>query len=29
MKIDIEGGEFVGFRSFPIEYLDYIDQFLL
>jgi hypothetical protein len=29
MKIDIEGAEWPGFRAFPIEYLDYVDQFIL
>lgn len=29
MKIDIEGGEWPGFRTFPIDYLDYVDQFIL
>ena len=26
LKIDCEGGEFPGFKYFPTEYLDYIDQ---
>jgi hypothetical protein len=29
MKIDVEGGEWPGFRTFPLEYLDYVDQFVL
>jgi hypothetical protein len=26
LKIDCEGGEYPGFRAFPLEQLDYIDQ---
>lgn len=28
MKIDVEGAEWPGLRTFPISYLDYVDQFI-
>lgn len=29
LKIDVEGAEWPGLRSLPLEYLDYIDQILI
>lgn len=28
MKIDVQGAEWYGLRSFPLEYLDYVDQII-